>query len=47
MIYSGFFLVRVASFAEAWIEILDDTGANKGAFTVASFAEAWIEILKS
>ena len=35
--------VAVASFSEAWIEILDDTGANKGAF-VASFSEAWIEI---
>ena len=23
----------VASFSEAWIEILDDTGANKGTFT--------------
>ena len=34
----------VASFAEAWIEIVIDTIAGE-VFVVASFAEAWIEIL--
>ena len=33
----------VASFAEAWIEILSDL-ASFVYFVVASFAEAWIEI---
>ena len=34
---------KVASFAEAWIEILI-AQAGGGALAVASFAEAWIEI---
>ena len=36
--------VAVASFAEAWIEIVNST-TKKSAHFVASFAEAWIEIL--
>ena len=35
--------VAVASFAEAWIEILMPFSTSV-AFSVASFAEAWIEI---
>ena len=35
--------VAVASFSEAWIEILLK-GAAKNAVNVASFSEAWIEI---
>ena len=35
--------VAVASFAEAWIEILFPRGVP-GPLPVASFAEAWIEI---
>ena len=35
--------VAVASFAEAWIEILLNKKASKF-YYVASFAEAWIEI---
>ena len=34
----------VASFAEAWIEIVDGETEMDG-ITVASFAEAWIEII--
>ena len=41
-IAAGVCVYIVASFAEAWIENLDDADANKGTF-VASFAEAWIE----
>ena len=37
--------VAVASFAEAWIEILLDGFRVRG-FLVASFAEAWIEMVK-
>jgi hypothetical protein len=38
--------VAVASFSEAWIEILDHRAPRKSV-TVASFSEAWIEILVS
>ena len=37
--------VAVASFAEAWIEILMPFSTSV-AFSVASFAEAWIEIFR-
>ena len=36
--------IKVASFAEAWIEIQTLKGRAKGK-NVASFAEAWIEIV--
>ena len=36
--------VAVASFSEAWIEILLKSAA-KNAVNVASFSEAWIEII--
>ena len=35
---------RVASFAEAWIEIVSKRQNRNGLLRVASFAEAWIEI---
>ena len=35
--------VAVASFAEAWIEIVKESENNE-VLCVASFAEAWIEI---
>ena len=38
--------MRVASFSEAGIEILDHRAPRKSV-TVASFSEAWIEILVS
>ena len=37
--------VAVASFAEAWIEIIDFTSSYPYVM-VASFAEAWIEIVR-
>ena len=37
--------VAVASFAEAWIEIINARYVDENLF-VASFAEAWIEILR-
>ena len=36
--------MNVASFAEAWIEIMIST-ISKNISLVASFAEAWIEII--
>ena len=36
--------VAVASFSEAWIEIIIAT-ANSNPLYVASFSEAWIEIV--
>ena len=39
-------MLDVASFSEAWIEILDHRAPRKSV-TVASFSEAWIEILVS
>ena len=38
--------VAVASFAEAWIEIINARYVDENLF-VASFAEAWIEIGES
>ena len=37
--------VAVASFAEAWIEIISSLGFSEVS-AVASFAEAWIEMIK-
>ena len=37
--------VAVASFAEAWIEIIPKTSYSSSS-EVASFAEAWIEICR-
>ena len=39
--------VAVASFSEAWIEIISSVTQNSGSITVASFSEAWIEIRKN
>ena len=39
--------VAVASFAEAWIEIVNCVNISNACPKVASFAEAWIEIFST